>query len=229
MSRVLEFPTDPKGSQNYLKTLARGCIKYLVEFVYILCGIILCYLFGSIPFGFLIVRFKRGIDIRDYGSKSIGATNVGRILGRKYFFIVFSLDFMKGFLPVYLSVVLLRDGVILQGFCGLASLLGHLFPLWLGFRGGKGVATSLGIIFALNYLIGIIAILVWGVVVVVFRYISLGSIVTISVVPFLMVGFGERSLHIYLVMVIGGLVIFRHLSNIRRILKGVEYKLWQKG
>ena len=145
-------------------------------------AVLTAYLIGAIPFGYLIARAVRGIDIRTVGSGNIGATNVGRVLGRRFFFIVLALDSMKGLLPAIGLPWLVgrltgQFPVDLPVLVGLAAILGHTFPVYLTFRGGKGVATSLGVVLALDPASCAAAILVFGVVLVISRYMSLASLV----------------------------------------------------
>ncbi len=153
-------------------------------------GIILSYLLGGIPFGYLIAITK-GIDIRTEGSGNIGATNVSRVLGRKYGLIIFVLDMLKGFLAVFFLPALV-SGVIkipttgdnlLVILCGFCAILGHAFPVYLRFKGGKAVATSFGVFIWLAPIVIAISFGAWIITVLVSRYVSLGSMVgTLTVV-----------------------------------------------
>src|SRR5579885_2500355 len=139
------------------------------------------YLIGAIPFGYVIGRHIGGVDIRTVGSGNLGATNVGRVLGRRYFWIVLALDLLKGLLP---TLGLPRQVAWFAGrvpgdlpeLVGLAAILGHTFPIYLKFRGGKGVATSLGVVLALDPASCAVAVVVFGVVLVLSRYMSLASL-----------------------------------------------------
>jgi glycerol-3-phosphate acyltransferase PlsY len=199
-----------------------------------------CYLAGSIPFG-LLVGLAKGVDIRQQGSGNIGATNVGRALGRGWGVLVFGLDFLKGFGPV-LAVRLagprlgctpfvLHDLPVL---CALAAVLGHVFPVWLGFRGGKAGATGLGVGAVLCWQAMLAAAAVWIVAVAVWRYVSLGTILgsIAYVVAYLIAATFQSSAfdrdHVLLTIfciLIAALVIVRHRSNIERLLAGTESKL----
>ena len=146
---------------------------------------VFAYLVGSIPFGFLLGKF-RGIDIREHGSFNIGATNAGRVLGKRYFFVVLLLDAAKGFLPTLVAGKILFQSNAAHQWLNLLWLIiafsaisGHNWPVWLKFKGGKGVATSLGVVLAIYPYYtypGLIAFLCWIVVVKITRYVSLGSI-----------------------------------------------------
>lgn len=206
--------------------------------VYII-GIIASYLFGGIPFGYLLVKIVKGIDIRTVGSGNIGATNVARILGKSGFALVFILDFLKGFLPVvlfsFIIISLRRDinEVNLKVLLGLAAIFGHMFTPFLKFKGGKGVATSCGVFFGVAPIATMIALGVWLVVLALSRYISLSSICAAIMLPiaFILTGkeaFRTERLITYFCILIALVVILRHTSNIKRLLKGTESKLGKK-
>ncbi len=201
--------------------------------------IILSYLIGGIPFGYLIAVTK-GIDIRTEGSGNIGATNVGRVLGRKYGLIIFILDMFKGFVAVFF-VPLLVSGMkfpttpdnLLVILCGLFAVLGHAFPVYLRFRGGKAVATSFGIFVWLAPRPILISFGVWIVTVMVSRYVSLGSMIGTLVVIWAIVYFEDApfgdNVHLtFLSMAVAILVIAKHKSNIQRIISGTEKKIFSK-
>ena len=197
------------------------------------------YMLGSTPVGFLVARAK-GIDIRKHGSGNVGATNVGRVLGRRWGILCFVLDVLKGALPVVLTGLLLRqDGVpspTAQGawlLVGLGAILGHVFSFWLRFRGGKGVATSLGVVLGIwPYFTwpGLIAFGLWIVLVLIWRYVSLGSIAAATAfVPLVIVlNLGIwRQLWPLLAFAaaMALLIVIRHRTNIRRLLSGTESKI----
>ncbi|MFA5542717.1 MAG: glycerol-3-phosphate 1-O-acyltransferase PlsY [Bacilli bacterium] len=201
--------------------------------------LIIAYLLGSIPWGYVFGKFK-GIDIRQHGSKNIGATNTGRLLGRKYAIITYVLDALKGGLIVSLFIY----GVIPMEYCllspmlyGLAAVLGHTFPIYLGFKGGKAVATSGGVILAYSPLIFITGLPLFFIVTAIFKYVSLGSIITATyvlissfVLTFINNGFVDVNQTINLYFPIGTLIMFliiiiRHKTNIVRIYKHEESKV----
>src|SRR5437763_9697401 len=151
----------------------------MIMFIVVLAG---SYLLGSIPFGYLIGRIA-GIDIRQAGSCNIGATNVVRVLGKRYGYLVFILDFLKGFGAVKLSMLLatrpppdFNSPEVFGIIAAACSVVGHSYPLWLRFRGGKGVATSAGALFALTALGGLIALATWIAIFWLTRYVSVASI-----------------------------------------------------
>jgi len=205
---------------------------------------VLAYLAGSIPFG-LLAGLLKGVDIRRLGSQNIGASNAGRVLGRPWFFIVLVLDALKGFIPVLLAgvwfgrsrgIVIASDQVWPQlAWLGvaLAAILGHLFPVFLGFRGGRGVATALGVVLAIwpYYTIpGVLAFALWWVVKWVSGFISVASIVTVVAFPLLVVGvavvagwpLGPLTPLILFAVGIAVLVVIRHWPNIQRLRAGRE-------
>ncbi|MGQ3685846.1 MAG: glycerol-3-phosphate 1-O-acyltransferase PlsY [Candidatus Loosdrechtia sp.] len=195
-------------------------------------GPVISYFIGSIPFGFLVTRMVKGIDIRQYGSGNPGATNVGRVLGKPYGVLVFILDMQKGFLPVFLFERLFSGyghnlPLLL---CGLGVICGHTFPLFLGFKGGKAVATGCGVFLWLAPLPLLISAGVWLLTVSLSRYISLGSMLSaISLVVCLIIlgkdPFGEGLYLTLFSLCIAILLFLRHKSNIKRIINGTENKI----
>lgn len=200
----------------------------------------LSYLFGSIPAGLLVAR-TRHIDIRQHGSGNIGATNVGRVLGKKFGYIVFALDSLKGLGGVRLAFWIASRfsesnlnpeyfGVV----AAIAAILGHTFPVWLRFRGGKGVATSVGAVLGLAPLAAAIILVVWYIIFQATRYVSVASMCAAAALP---VAIGIlAALHItgsgYLLVgfstIIAFLVVWRHRSNIKRLIGGTEPKFSRK-
>lgn len=188
---------------------------------------LLSYLFGSIPTGYLIYRFSERKDIRNFGSQSIGATNVLRLKGWKYALLVGFLDVLKGFLPVFLALKLFPDKTFAL-LCGFLSVLGHCFPVFIKFKGGKGVATSAGVYASLALKPFLIMLILFLIVVAITRYVSLGSLFATFAFPlFVFLLKGEIEL-IYLGGVIFLLIIFRHKSNILRLLQRKERKLGER-
>jgi len=190
------------------------------------------YLSGSIPFGYILVRIFQGIDVRSIGSGNIGATNVARTGGKGLAMATLLLDVFKGWLPVFL--VLHLPGIpassdtqlhTLAAFSALMAVLGHMFPVWLGFKGGKGVATGLGVFLALAPLAVLIAVVLFAVIVAFTRYVSLGSILAAATFP-VALWWLERDLFpapaLAMCVAVALLVIIRHHQNIGRLLKGTE-------
>lgn len=186
--------------------------------------IIFAYLIGSVPFGLLLGRVFADIDIRDHGSGNIGATNVNRVLGRKLGASTLLCDILKALGPTSLALFFLQDD-ILAAYVGLATIVGHCFPIFLKFRGGKGVATAFGTVSIVATIPAVIAFVVWMVVVRLTKISALGALVASISLPisvFLLEGSWELTI-IVSVMVI--LVISRHKSNIQRLWSGKENSL----
>jgi len=205
------------------------------------------YLVGAIPFGLLVGRW-RGIDVRTVGSRNIGATNVGRQLGRPCGILVFVLDVLKGLVPTavagWVLIGLAQEANLadpVRYLCwlgtGAASVVGHNYPIYIGFRGGKGVSTSLGValgVYPMLTIPALIAFGVWAVVVAVSRYVSLGSMAAGVAFPiaFLAVssrrqpaGLSESWPLLVFAVLIGLLVLLRHRSNLRRLIAGTETRI----
>ena len=193
------------------------------------------YLAGSLPMGLFVGRL-RGVDLRAHGSGNIGATNAGRVLGKRWFFVVFALDFAKSFVPVLIAQQL-ESGTPEEGgpvalMVGVAAVLGHVFPLFLKFKGGKGVATAAGLFVALAPVPAAIAFLAWAIATKTSGFVSVGSIAAALVLPaccwLLPWAFpDERLLSVDLwtrwaALLVGALIVWRHRSNIGRLLRGTE-------
>lgn len=189
----------------------------------------LAYLLGSIPFGLVFGRLA-GIDVRAAGSGNIGATNVNRLLGKKMGFLTLVADAGKGVVPMLLATWWLPEAAGKEEWilaCGAAAFLGHIFPLYLKFKGGKGVATALGIFLYLNPWLALLTVVVFVGVVAVWGYVSLGSLVAAAVLPgllWLLHGWGAE---VALALVVALLVWWKHRSNIIRLLRHEE-KSWKK-
>jgi acyl phosphate:glycerol-3-phosphate acyltransferase len=189
----------------------------------------IAYLIGSIPFGYLIVKLKEGRDVRSSGSGNIGATNVLRTAGRSSAVLTLLLDAAKGYLAVWLAGRSSQDSPQTVALAAIAAVLGHLFPVFLKFKGGKGVATVLGVFLYASPIPILIAAGSFVCVVVVFRYVSLGSIVAAVVFPaaYLLLTYpGNLSWWLsFAVLVCPGLVIAKHHENIQRLWAGTERKV----
>ena len=187
------------------------------------------YFLGSIPFGYLIVRWQKGVDVRSTGSGSTGATNVMRNLGIVGFVATFILDVGKGTFAVLLASRLTSGDPRWIAASSVAAILGHCFPVWLKFRGGKGVATGVGVFLALAPLQVALALALFAIVVAIWRYISLGSIVATAAFPLLVYFMKHPPLPIVLGAAGGALIIItRHHANIGRLLSGTENKVGKK-
>jgi glycerol-3-phosphate acyltransferase PlsY len=190
---------------------------------------LIAYLLGSIPFGYLIVRWQRGIDVRATGSGSIGATNVMRNLGALGFVATFILDAGKGLLAVLLASKMTSQNPTWVAAAAFAAVLGHCFPVWLRFRGGKGVATGVGVFIAIAPWQVVLVLVIFAIVVAIWRYISLGSIVATAAFPVLVHLMKRPPIQVVVGAAGAALVIIaRHHANIARLLKGTESKVGQK-
>ncbi len=187
------------------------------------CLIILSYFFGAIPSGVWIGKIFKNIDVRDYGSKNSGATNSYRVLGAKLGIAVLVIDVLKGFIPLYIASkfnLAYNDLVIL----GLVAILAHTFSCFISFKGGKGVATSLGVFLFLAPVITLILLVIFILMVYFTKYISLGSITAAFLLP-IFTFFTHRDTYLFtLSVVIAIFVIYRHKTNISRLLSGTENK-----
>jgi glycerol-3-phosphate acyltransferase PlsY len=190
---------------------------------------VIAYLLGSIPFGYLIVRWQRGVDVRSTGSGSTGATNVMRNLGIAGFAATFILDVGKGVIAVLLARRLSGDDPRWIAASAVAAVLGHCFPVWLKFRGGKGVATGVGVFLALAPLQVALVLVIFAVVLAIWRYVSLGSIVATAAFPVLVFFMKHPPLPIVLGAAGGALtIIAMHHTNIHRLMSGTESKVGKK-
>mgnify|MGYP000572011706 CR=1 FL=1 len=189
--------------------------------------IIFSYLFGSIPTGVIISKYFFNVDIQKVGSGNIGATNVARTLGKKVGILTLIGDALKGIIPII--IVRLYEPYPLNQtlifFCSLSAFLGHLFPIYLKFKGGKGVATALGIFLMLFPFQTLLTAIVFFIIVYISRYVSLGSISASIVMPILVSFRAQNTYQIALSIIICLLIIIKHKDNIHRLLEGNENKL----
>jgi glycerol-3-phosphate acyltransferase PlsY len=196
---------------------------------------LLSYLIGSIPAGFLAGRIA-GVDIRKTGSGNIGATNVTRVLGKRYGYPVFFADFCKGLGAVGGSTLLCRQLFVPANGCQLLQIVsaifcvvGNAFPVWLKFRGGKGVATSAGVLFALTPLAAMVGVVVWVVTFKITHYVSVASIAAAIALPIAVgvitsLSHTEGSALLYFTIFLAAVVILRHRSNLSRLMRGTEQR-----
>jgi len=195
------------------------------------------YLIGSIPVGYLVAK-SQGIDIREHGSRNIGATNVLRVMGKKWGYLVFFGDSFKGFLVVKFGALLAIHSFLSPVLGGvvaaIACILGHNFPIWLRFKGGKGIATSAGVVLALFPVLVLLSVLlIWVAVFLAGRYVSLASITAAVALPCIVFFTAGRSGSDFWILfgfsaVIGALAVWRHHSNIGRLLRGTESRFEKK-
>jgi len=193
--------------------------------IIMLIPVVLGYLIGSIPFGVLTGKI-RGIDIRNVGSGNIGATNTYRAMGTLPAIAVLMLDLLKGTAAVYIAQLLFPLSYLIIILSGLAAVLGHMYPIFLCFKGGKGSATSLGVLLGISPLLFCIAIVYAVLAVAVTRYVSVTSITGVILLSILMFAFHEPIEYALATVVITCLVIYKHVPNIQRLMKGTEPKIW---
>lgn len=197
------------------------------------------YLFGSFPAGYFAGRIA-GVDVRSLGSGNIGATNVLRVLGKRWGYAVFFVDAFKGFAAVRLALFLAEHAGTARSYAvyfaivaAVMCVVGHTFPIWLGFKGGKGVATSAGAVFGLMPLAAVVIFLVWVIVFEITRYVSVASLVAASALPVtvaLLIHWNviEGAALLYFSTVLAILVLWSHRSNFSRLLKGTEQRFTRK-
>lgn len=191
-----------------------------------LISVLIGYFLGSVPFGFLIGKQVKGIDIREHGSGNVGATNVTRLLGKEWGIAVFCLDALKGFLAAQIG---LRLGGPMCGLAGgVAAVAGHMFPVWLEFKGGKGIATGFGLSMALMPVTGLVGIATWAVVTFLSGYVSLGSIIAVAVAFLFALFYEKYFVYKLLIFIFVVFIIYRHRSNIQRILNHTESRINRK-
>ena len=185
-------------------------------FIIIFCS----YLIGSIPFGFLLTKFFLKKDIRDIGSGNIGATNVLRTGNKAIGYSNLSLDMLKAVLPVIFIKFNYPDYIYLASLC---VFIGHVFPLWLKFKGGKGIATYVGILFCIDLMFGFIFIFTWLIIYLIFKYSSLSSLIaSLSIPAYLLLFLNGKNIFFFLIMFV--LIFFTHRENIKRLINKEESK-----
>ena len=199
---------------------------------------VIAYLIGAVPWGFVIGKFK-GVDIREHGSGNVGATNVLRTLGKKLGILCFFLDFMKGFLPVLTVILLIRYKIvdisdIAVVTASFATVFGHMWPVYLKFKGGKGVSTMAGLLLAIAPLSLISGGLMWALIFYSSRYVSLASLTAALFLPLSAYFFSKMEIYSLsvtlqlMLLIMALLVVIRHLGNIKRLLSGTENKFEKK-
>ena len=186
---------------------------------YILIAII-SYLLGSIPFGFILSKFFLKTDIRKIGSGNIGATNALRTGNKFVGFSTLIFDILKAIVPVLYIKIYYQEYIYISALC---AFLGHVFPIWLNFKGGKGVATYIGILFAINILFGIIFITIWLLIFLVYKYSSLSSLIGSVSIPLYLLIIGQTN-NIIFFTIMFVLIFFTHRENIKRLKNKEESK-----
>lgn len=200
-------------------------MEKIIEILAVAIG---AYLIGSIPTGYIIVKAFKNEDIRKIGSGSTGATNVKRVMGKKWFFITLLLDAFKGALSVILAAIFAKSFTaigLLPVIAAVAVILGHSKSIFLNFTGGKSVASGVGTILALNWQVGLIIAAIWGVITYFSKYVSLGSIIALAISPFLMYFLDGRLAYVAYCLLGAIYIIYLHRENIGRLLRGEENKV----
>ena len=192
----------------------------------IIIYLLFAYLCGAIPFGYIIAKVFKHVDIRTVGSGNTGATNVYRSISKPLGVLTLILDLLKGFVPVYCTMLLNPDSVWLIIAVAFITIIGHIFTVFLNFNGGKGVATGCGVFLALNPLAILICFLVFILFLVIFRYVSLASIMAAATLPVSLYFLNSTHEIVIFASIISVLVIVRHISNIKRLLNGTENKIY---
>jgi glycerol-3-phosphate acyltransferase PlsY len=183
---------------------------------------IIGYISGSIPFGLLLTRLAGLGDVRQIGSGNIGATNVLRTGNKKIAALTLLCDALKGYFPVLAASLYAGESATLAAAAG--AMAGHLFPVWLRFKGGKGVATNIGVLFGFNWLLGVAFLAIWLVCAYLFKISSLSGLIATALSPFVAIAFGMKALFVPLV-ILAAVVWIKHAANISRLLKGTESKI----
>ena len=193
-------------------------------FLIILTAII-SYLIGSFPTGYLIVKIKTDLDIRNIGSGSTGATNVKRVLGKGWFFAVMIFDAIKGAIPVFIAKNFDNHLGILAVVAAICVIIGHSKPIFLQFKGGKSVASGVGTLIALNPLVGVTTALIWAFITYYTKYVSVGSIIAIALSPVFMYYLRNPICYVIYCTIAALYIIYLHRQNIYRLMKGEENKV----
>lgn len=203
-----------------------------MEISYLVIGLTLAYLLGSIPNAVWIGKLMFGIDVREHGSGNAGATNTFRVLGKRAGFLVLLLDFLKGLASA--GLLFFQDELLVgtpafrnyQMLFGITAVIGHIYPVFAGFRGGKGIATLLGVVVGISWYVAIICAIVFVLTVWISKYISLGSMIACIVSPLIvrLIYGANESIFIYFCGAVALMVIYTHRSNLKRLKAGTETK-----
>jgi acyl phosphate:glycerol-3-phosphate acyltransferase len=197
-------------------------------------SILIAYVIGAIPFSYLLGRAIKGVDIRETGSCNVGATNLMRCAGRPLGILALVLDVLKGVIAVMaIPCLFYKTGMVFNPYLfkvvlGLAVVAGHVWTVFLRFKGGKGVATAVGVLIGLSPLAAISGILVWCLFAVIFKYVSLSSMAMAISLPFFMVILKQPTEYFILSLLLCLVILYRHRLNIYRLAKGIEYKINQE-
>ena len=200
----------------------------------IIIGIIVSYLIGAIPFSYILGKLLKGIDIREYGSGNVGATNLIRSAGKLPGLIALLLDALKGFVVViFVAGFFYKPGALpslplFKIILGFAVVSGHIWTIFLKFKGGKGVATAIGLFIGLTPLAMAFGLCIWCLSALIFRYVSLSSIIMAICLPVIMFILHRPNEYILFACLLGAFIIYKHRMNISRLIKGTEYKIGQR-
>jgi glycerol-3-phosphate acyltransferase PlsY len=193
----------------------------------LILGIIIAYLIGAIPTSYIFGRILKGVDLRQHGSGNLGATNVYRVVGRLPGSAVLLIDISKGLLAVTIIPALFQLDETGSLLLGLSAVCGHIWTVYLKFKGGKGVATALGVLLGLKPPLVLVAVVVWALTVLITRYVSLGSILASITIPIVVAFYGNWGLeYAIFTIVLCIILVLRHHPNIKRLIKGEEKRLW---
>ncbi len=191
-------------------------------------SILFAYLLGSISSSFIAGKVASGVDIRNYGSGNAGATNTLRILGLRLALVVLAADIVKGMLAVAFAHLVVNNSPITMALSGLAAIIGHNWPLYFGFRGGKGVATTIGVLATLSFPPALYAGLVAIALLIVTRYVSLAALVFVTLTPIFQIALHAPAPFIWVSVVVLIMTYWRHRGNIRRLVQGSEHRIFSR-
>ncbi|MFB5675544.1 glycerol-3-phosphate 1-O-acyltransferase PlsY [Paenibacillus terreus] len=194
-----------------------------------IAAVVLSYLLGSVSFSVLIGRFMKGVDVRQHGSGNAGATNTLRVLGKGPAIMVLLLDVCKGIAAVWLGYWLGGGSQWTAALAGIAAIAGHNWPLYFHFRGGKGIATAIGVLATLCFFPALIAGIIAILSIVITRYVSLGSLIFVILTPWMILVLGYSWPLFWSSLIICVFAVWRHRSNIRKLIQGKENRLGSKG
>ena len=187
-------------------------------------AIVIAYLLGSVSCAIILAKFTNNIDPRELGSKNAGATNVLRTSGKKDAAIVLVGDMLKGLLAVWIAAFIFHAHGFALGLVGVAAVVGHIFPLYFGFKGGKGVATAISVALGLSFFSGLLVLIAWAAIAFITRYSSLASIVSVILMPVFLTIFSTAAYFIPTAL-IAALIIWKHKENIARLKSNTETKI----
>lgn len=200
----------------------------------LISGVLVSYLLGAIPFSYILGKCLKGIDIREHGSGNVGATNLMRSVGKVPGLIALFLDALKGFVAVtFVAAFFYKPGILpnielFRIMLGFAAVAGHIWTIFLKFKGGKGVATAIGVFIGLAPLAMVFGVFVWGLTAIMFRYVSFSSIIMAVSLPVIMFILHTPKEYTLFACLLGVFIIYKHRTNISRLIKGTEYKIGQK-